>query len=64
MLKGSQTKLSNGKSVKVTKNVIDFKFQKWNLTNLANWQLEKSNERAGNRKWTDFFIVKISTCEF
>ena len=30
MLKGRQTPLSNSKSVKVAKNVIDFYFQKWN----------------------------------
>ena len=31
LLKGGQTQLSNSESIKATKNVIDFCFQKWNL---------------------------------
>ena len=31
LLKGRQSPISNSESVNVTKNVIDFKFRKWNL---------------------------------
>ena len=40
------------------------KQKRWTFLNIANWQLEKSNEHKETEKKADIFFQKSSTFEF